>query len=196
MLDEAHKRHPALPIAVSEYGAGAALTQHTDDAAGGPINPRGRPHPEEFQNWYHEASWNALRGRGFLWAAFIWNMFDFSSDSRREGDLSDINEKGLVSYDRLTRKDTFYFYRANWSSRPTLHLVGRRYVDRPYGVIDVKAYSNAAQVRLRLNEQDQGWTPCNAVVCVWHSVHLRPGANALLATADIAGTPLSDSIQW
>src|SRR5262249_10138191 len=47
MLDRAHERHPRLPIAVSEYGAGGALTQHTDDALGGPINPHGRPHPEE-----------------------------------------------------------------------------------------------------------------------------------------------------
>ncbi len=196
MLDEAHKRHPALPIAVSEYGAGAALTQHTDDPAGGPINPHGRPHPEEYQNWYHEASWNALRGRGFLWAAFIWNMFDFSSDSRQEGDLSDINEKGLVSYDRRTRKDAFYFYRANWSNQPTLHLVGRRYVDRPYGVVEVKAYSNAAQATLWVNDGDQGTAPCEGGICLWRSVHLRPGTNMLRGAADAAGETLSDSMQW
>jgi beta-galactosidase len=196
MLDEAHTRHPALPIAVSEYGAGAALTQHTDDPAGGQINPHGRPHPEEFQNWYHEASWNALKSRGYLWAAFIWNMFDFSSDSRQEGDLTDINEKGLVSYDRRICKDAFYFYRANWNTQPTLHLVGRRYADRPYGVVDVKAYSNAAQAHLRLNDREVGLTPCAGGICLWHAVHLSPGANALRATADIAGTPLVDTMQW
>jgi beta-galactosidase len=196
MLDEAHRRHPAVPIAVSEYGAGAALTQHTDDPSGGRINPHGRPHPEEYQNWYHEASWSALRGRDFLWAAFIWNMFDFSSDSRREGDLSDINEKGLVSYDRQTRKDAFYFYRANWSGQPTLHLVGRRYVDRPYGVVDVKAYSNAAQAKLWVNDGDQGTTPCEGGICMWRSVHLRPGPNTLRAAADVAGATLADSMQW
>jgi beta-galactosidase len=196
MLDKAHARHPALPIAVSEYGAGASLTQHTDDPAGGTINPHGRPHPEEFQNLYHEASWNALRGRGYLWAVFIWNMFDFSSDSRREGDLTDINEKGLVSYDRQTRKDAFYFYRANWNSRPTLHLVGRRYVDRAYGVVDVKAYSNAALSRLWLNDRDQGTTPCAGGICQWRSVRLQPGKNELRATADMAGTELIDTMQW
>ena len=196
MLDQAHRRHPALPIAVSEYGAGAALSQHTDDPAGGPVNPHGRPHPEEYQDWYHEASWSALRGREFLWAAFIWNMFDFSSDSRREGDLTDINEKGLVSYDRRTRKDAFYFYRANWSGQPTLHLVGRRYVDRPYGVVDVKAYSNAAQVRLWVNDADQGMTPCEGGICAWRSVHLQPGPNTLRAAADIAGAAQVDSMQW
>ena len=196
MLDEAHARHPALPIAVSEYGAGAALTQHTDDPAGGPINPHGRPHPEEFQSWYHEASWNALRARGYLGAAFIWNMFDFSSDSRREGDLTDINEKGLVSHDRRTRKDAFYFYRANWSTLPTLHLVGRRHDDRQYGVVDVKVYSNAAQVRLWLNDTDQGMRACAGGICLWHSVQLLPGSNELRATADIDGTPLIDTMQW
>jgi beta-galactosidase len=196
MLDEAHSRHPSLPIAVSEYGAGGALTQHTDDAAGGPINPHGRPHPEELQNLYHEASWNALRDRGYLWAVYIWNMFDFSSDSRREGDLTDINEKGLVSYDRRTRKDAFYFYRANWSNQPTLQLVGRRYIDRAYGVVDVKAYSNAAQARLRLNGRDQGVAPCTGGICLWHSVHLISGTNDLRATADMAGTALTDSMRW
>jgi beta-galactosidase len=109
MLDDAHARHPRLPISVSEYGAGAALTQHTDDAAGGPINPHGRPHPEEYQNWYHEQSWAAIRARKFLWGAFIWNLFDFASDIRNEGDLTDINDKGLVSYDRQTRKDAYFF---------------------------------------------------------------------------------------
>jgi beta-galactosidase len=196
MLDEAHSRHPALPIAVSEYGAGGALTQHTDDAAGGLIYPHGRPHPEEFQNWYHELSWNVLRERGYLWAAYIWNMFDFASDSRREGDLTDINDKGLVSYDRRTRKDAFYFYRANWSGRPTLHLVGRRYVNKAYGVVDVKAYSNAEQARLWLNDRDQGVAPCTGGICLWHSVHLMSGTNALSATADISGTVLTDSMRW
>ncbi|MGC1521803.1 MAG: glycoside hydrolase family 2 TIM barrel-domain containing protein, partial [Steroidobacteraceae bacterium] len=196
MLDAAHARHPALPIAVSEYGAGGALTQHTDDPAGGPINPHGRPHPEEFQSWYHEASWKALRDRGYLWAVYIWNLFDFASDSRQEGDLTDVNEKGLISYDRRTRKDAFYFYRANWSSQPTLHLVGRRYLDRAYGVVDVKAYSNAPQATLWLNDRGQGMAPCTGGICLWHSVQLASGTNDLRATADVAGTVLRDSMRW
>ena len=160
LLDSAHREHPEVPIAVSEYGAGAALTQHTDDPLGGPINPHGRPHPEEVQDWYHEESWKQFQGRDFVWGAFIWNMFDFSSDERHEGDLTDINEKGLVSYDRKVRKDAFYFYRANWNPQPTLHLVGRRYVDRPYGVIDVKAYSNARGSSLAQRHRSRRDTLC------------------------------------
>src|SRR5262249_5937120 len=139
-LDNAHRQHSELPMSVSEYGAGAALTQHSDDPNGGPVNSHGRPHPEEYQTLYHEQSWEVLRQRAYLWGSFVWNLFDFASDEREEGDLTDVNDKGLVSYDRRIRKDAFYFYRANWSSQPTLHLTGRRYTDRPYAVLDVKAY--------------------------------------------------------
>jgi beta-galactosidase len=196
MLDAAHAHHPQLPIAVAEYGAGAALTQHSDNPAGGPINPHGRPHPEEYQNRYHEESWAALEPRPYLWGVFIWNLFDFSSNSRNEGDLTDINDKGLVSYDRQTRKDSFYFYRANWNVEPTLHLVGRRHVDRDYAVIDVKAYSNATQAALTVNGNAIGVAPCVRGICLWHGVHLKSGVNDLQAEAQIAGRAFKDSLRW
>jgi beta-galactosidase len=196
MLDEAHARHAGLPISISEYGAGAALTQHSDDAEGGPINPHGRPHPEEYQNWYHEQSWATLKPREYLWGAFIWNLFDFSSDSRQEGDLTDINEKGLISYNRQIRKDAYYFYRANWSTQPTLHLVGRRYVDRAYAVNDIKAYSNAAEARLFLNHTEIGVVPCSNGICTWRSVRLSQGANEFIATAQVNGAAATDSLHW
>jgi len=196
MLDAAHERHPNVPIAISEYGAGAALTQHSEDPAAGPIDAHGRPHPEEYQNLYHEASWNTLRTRPYLWGVFIWNMFDFSSDSRKEGDQTDINDKGMVTYDRTVAKDAFYFYRANWSPQPTLHLVGRRHTDRVRAVLDVKAYSNAAQAQLSLNGVDQGTTRCEQGICIWRSVHLRPGQNDLRATATFGTAQVTDSLQW
>jgi beta-galactosidase len=195
-LDDAHVRRPRLPLALSEYGAGSALTQHSDNALGGPINPHGRPHPEEVQMLYHEQSWQQIKDRSFLWGVFIWNLFDFSSDNRSEGDLSDVNEKGMVSYDRAVKKDTFYFYKANWSSTPTLHLTGRRYVDRPYWAVDVKAYSNAAQARLSINGQDAGTTPCNGGICVWPNARLTPGVNQIVASAEYAGAVLADAVQW
>lgn len=196
MLDSAHVHHAGLPISVSEYGAGAALTQHSDDPTGGPINPHGRPHPEEYQDLYHEASWDVLKSRPYLWGVFIWNLFDFSSDSRSEGDLTDINEKGLVSYDRTVAKDAYYFYRANWSPKPTLHLVGRRYTDRTYAVVDVKAYSNATEARLSINGREQGTASCTEGICSWRGVHLSQGVNELHATANIGGADTADSLSW
>ena len=195
-LDKAHRTHPNLPMSVSEYGAGGALTQHSDNALGGPINPHGRPHPEEVQNWYHEESWKQIAARPYIWGVFVWNMFDFSSDSRQEGDLSEINEKGLVSFDRSVKKDSFYYYRAQWNPALTVHLTGRRYVDRAYGVVDVKAYSNAAEARLSLNGADIGTAKCADGICVWPGVRLAAGENALTATAGKDGATLTDTVQW
>jgi beta-galactosidase len=196
MLDAAHARHPKLPLAVSEFGAGAALTQHSDASDGGPVNIRGRPHPEEYQNLYHEAAWETLRTRPYLWGVFIWNLFDFASDSRKEGDQTDVNDKGLVSYDRTVAKDAFYFYRASWSPRPTLHLVGRRYLDRTQGVLDVKAYSNATRAQLWLNGVAQGTATCSGAICLWRGIHLRPGTNELRAAANFGGSKITDTLQW
>jgi len=101
-------------------------------------------------------------------------LFDFASDSRQEGDLTDVNEKGLVSSDRKVLKDAFYFYRANWSSQPTLHLVGRRHVERPYAVLDVKAYSNATRANLTVNGTDKLRLPVPVVfVCGAQSICSR-----------------------
>jgi len=123
-------------------------------------------------------------------------MFDFASTNRAEGDLTDINEKGLLSYDRAVRKDAFYFYRANWNSNPTLHLTGRRYIDRAYSVIDVKVYSNATQAALQVNGRNIGVTPCTDGICTWHAVSLDPGRNSVVATATIGSAELSDSVEW
>jgi beta-galactosidase len=197
VIDEAHTRHPRLPIAISEYGAGAALTQHTDNPVGGRLNAHGRPHPEEVQTWYHEESWPQLRSRDYLWGVFIWNLFDFAVDTRQEGDLSDMNDKGLISYDRGVKKDAFYYYQANWSDTPVLHLTGRRYLDHPYGVTDVKAYSNAREAKLSVNGVEVGVAACSQGICRWPGVRLTPGLNTLVATARSAmGVPLKDQLEW
>jgi hypothetical protein len=36
-----------------------------------------------------------------------------------------------VTYDRATRKDEFYWYKANWSNQRTVYITERRYNPRP-----------------------------------------------------------------
>jgi beta-galactosidase len=123
-------------------------------------------------------------------------MFDFVSDSRDEGDMRDTNDKGLVSFDRKTRKDVFYYYQAQWSDKPVLHLNGRRYVDRAYGVTDVEAYSNAPSAHLSAGGRDLGEARCVDRLCVWHDVSLQTGETELTASATFAGKPVTDSLTW
>ncbi|MET3654660.1 glycoside hydrolase family 2 TIM barrel-domain containing protein [Dyella japonica] len=195
-LDTMHARYPSMPIGVSEYGAGGGLTQHTDNPLGGPVNVFGRPHPEEYESWVHEQSWKAMAARPYLSGVWIWNMFDFPSDLREEGDAIYLNDKGLVSFDRKVKKDVFYFYKAQWSNEPTLYITSRRYVDRAYPVTDVRVYSNAERATLSVNGQARGEALCPEHICVWQNVALKAGDNQVIVNASIQGHALSDSVTW
>ena len=195
-LDTLHSTHPRLPISLSEYGAGGAISQHSDDVKSGFINFIGRPHPEEYQAWVHEQSWPVLSKRNFVFASWVWAMFDFSSDLRGEGDAYDLNDKGLVTADRKERKDAFWFYKVAWSKTPALHIAGKRYVDRAYPLMDVKAYANAPSAVLSLNGRSLGSATCVDFVCEWKGVKLRPGPNSAVVTASAAGKTLQDTAIW
>jgi len=196
VLDLYHKLHGSVPISVSEYGAGGALSQHSDNALDGVVFPKGHFHPEEYESRLHEIWYRQLKARPYLWATWVWNMFDFTSDSRNEGDMLDTNDKGLVSFDRATRKDVFYYYQAQWSDKPVVHLNGRRYPDRAYEVNDVEVYSNAPAVRLSAGGKDLGEAKCADYLCVWRNVRLSPGETVLTASASFSGQPVSDSVTW
>src|SRR5439155_6535788 len=108
-LDAAHDAvHAAAPnraIGLSEYGAGGSVYQHADPAPR--PNPAGPFHPEEYQDLVHESAWQQIKTRPYLWCKLVWNMFDFASDARHEGDTNGRNDKGLVTFDHRTRKDAF-----------------------------------------------------------------------------------------
>ncbi|WP_395337145.1 glycoside hydrolase family 2 TIM barrel-domain containing protein [Novosphingobium sp. BL-8H] len=195
-LDKLHGAHPQLPLSLSEYGAGGAVTQHSDDVTSGFVNFIGRPHPEEYEAWVHEQSWPEIAKRDFVFASWVWAMFDFSSDLRSEGAAVDLNDKGLVTADRKTRKDAFWFYRTAWSQGPELHLAGKHYVDRAYPVTSIKAYATAPSATLTLNGKPVGEVPCTGFVCEWKNVALRPGANEAVVTARANGRTLRDTAVW
>ncbi|WP_240946808.1 glycoside hydrolase family 2 TIM barrel-domain containing protein [Novosphingobium sp. ERW19] len=196
-LDFLHARRPRQPQAISEYGAGGALSLHTDNPLGGPIDAGGRVQPEEYQSWIHEQSWPQIAARQHVWASWLWNSFDFGTLTRKEGDALSINTKGLISFDGAVRKDAFYYYRAQWSADPTVHVNGRRYVNRALPVTDVRVYSNAPSTELFLNGRSLGMrADCNNRICVWPEVHLDAGENRVEAVGQFASTKVSDSLSW
>lgn len=195
-LDLLHRRYPTIPISVSEYGAGGALTQHVEDPAGHAIASHGRPHPEEYESWLHEQSWPQLRDRPYLWANWIWNMFDFSSKIRQEGDATDVNDKGLVTYDRKVKKDVFFYYKAQWSADPVVHINSRRWAERTEPLTKIRIYSNAPSVSVRFNDKPLGDIPCIDRICEVKDVRLTPGLNRVTASATFDGKPVADAVEW
>lgn len=196
-LDGLRDKRPGQPLAVTEYGAGAATSIHTDNVLGGPIDSRGRAQPEEYSNYIHETALSQIRSRPYLYATWLWNMFDFATTIRAEGDAQDINTKGLVTYDRSIKKDVFYFYKANWSGNPTVHIVGRRHNLRAYATTDVKVYSNAAATELFLNGKSHGvLSGCPQNICIWNAVALSGGDNAIRAVGKFPDSTATDSVEW
>jgi beta-galactosidase len=195
-LDHLHAKHPQLPISISEYGAGGAISQHSDNVRAGYLNFTGRPQPEEYESFVHEQTWPVIRDRKYVFASWVWNMFDFTSDLRKEGDSVDLNTKGLVTDDRKTRKDAFYYYQAQWTQAPMIHLTGKRYADRAYPTMEVKAYSNAPRASLSWNGQALGEVACTDGICRWPGVALRAGANQARVTAQKDGQTVTDSAVW
>jgi beta-galactosidase len=147
-FDEFHKKYPLKPVGVSEYGC-EALNWHTS-------NPKQGDYTEEYQAYYHEELIKQLFTRKYLWATHVWNMFDFGADARAEGGENGQNHKGLVTFDRKYKKDSFYAYKAWLSDEPFVHLCGKRYIDRVEDVTKVTVYSNQPEVELFVNGESIG----------------------------------------
>lgn len=193
-LDAVHKKHPRLRIAISEYGAGASILHH-EEAIRKP-NASGKFHPEAWQTEYHILNWAELSKRDFVWGSFIWNLFDFAASHRTEGDRNGINDKGLVTHDRKTFKDAFWFYKANWRDDiPVLHLCEKRFVERKADKIFVRAFSNVGPAELFVNGKSAGIAEPDAHrVLTWKSVALNPGENVIALRA--VNGKASDTCRW
>lgn len=190
LLAEVRSHIGGHPLAVSEYGAGASVHHH--QLADQQPQPGGRFHPEEWQALIHEEHWKALQKAPDLWSTYIWLLCDFASIKRHEGDSDGLNDKGLVTADRLTRKDAFYFYQAQWTARPMVHITSRRFNPHPTGPTRVKVYSNCDHVELFLNGKSLGRQTAPDHIFVWPGVDLPAGTNKLEARAGA----VTDTITW
>ena len=142
-FDSFHAKFPDIPVGISEYGC-EALNWHTSD-------PEQGDYTEEYQAYYHEELIKQLYSRPYIWATHVWNMFDFGADARNEGGENGQNHKGLVTFDRKYKKDSFYAYKAWLSDDPFVHICGKRYVDRVEDITKVTVYSNLPEVELFAN---------------------------------------------
>lgn len=182
-------------IGISEYGAGASVNQHDQHVSRAPKTD-GPWHPEEWQATVHEGTYAQIVAHPAVWGSFVWNMFDFASAGRHEGDTMGINDKGLVTYDRKVRKDAFYFYQANWSKQPMVYITSRRHTHRNEPLTDIKVYSNSPIVSLTVNGQPMAVEKHDLGIFIAHNVNLRPGDNLITATAQRDGVTVTDQCTW
>ena len=173
-FDRFHEEHPEISIGVSEYGCEGIINWH------GP-KPACKDYSEEYQALYHEHMAKVLDERPWLWSSHVWNMFDFGCAARNEGGVAGRNNKGLVTMDRKTKKDSYYIYKAYWSREPMIHLCGRRYAQRAGETTEIRVYSNQPMVSLYVNGVLESVKSAEKVFVF--SVALKEGFNSILAAA-------------
>ena len=140
-IDFFHLCYPNRCLGYSEYGCEAMPNLHSS-------HPHRGDHTEEYQTVYHEYMLKCFERHPYMWSTHVWNMFDFAADARDQGGEPGMNHKGLVTFDRKTKKDSFYAYKAFWSKDPFVHICGKRYADRTGDETTVKVYSNQPEVSL------------------------------------------------
>ncbi|MGN0521870.1 MAG: glycoside hydrolase family 2 TIM barrel-domain containing protein [Eubacterium sp.] len=174
-IDEFHKLNPDIALGISEYGCEGILDYHND-------NPQMQDYSEEYQAYYHEEMLKTFEKRPFLWSTHVWNMFDFASDMRDEGGCKGRNNKGLVTFDRKTKKDSFFIYKAYWSDEKFVHICSRRYVDRTNENIKIKVYSNCDSVTLYVNGKELETKSADKIF-IFDNVTLVKGENTVKAVS-------------
>lgn len=157
--------------AISEYGAVANIRQQPGDSK----------YTEAFQNSVHEAYLKAISNAPFFWGSFVNSMFDYGSENRREAGLHGVSGMGLVSYDRNTKKDAYYLYKANWNDlEPFLYITSRRNVVRDVRKQNIKVYTNIDDpVTLYVNGKEVSRVVAKDGIVEWSDVMFNIGKNII-----------------
>ncbi|KAB8287072.1 Glycosyl hydrolases family 2, TIM barrel domain-containing protein [Bifidobacterium ramosum] len=151
-LIEQKRSIESRPLGLSEYGTGASIDQHELHPNAHKTRPNSYWQPEEYQSMQHEEALAYINAHDWLWSTSLWNMFDFGVDHRpSEAGRFEINNKGLVTWDRRVKKDAFYLHKANWNRLdPFVYIASRRYTAREEGPSTVRVYSNLDRVWLQV----------------------------------------------
>ncbi|MEN8224167.1 MAG: glycoside hydrolase family 2 TIM barrel-domain containing protein [Bacteroidota bacterium] len=189
-----HQKKPDIRFSVSEYGAGGNIAHQSGDITTDP-DPKGQFFSEGYQTHYHEQTWDAIDESPYIWASYVWNMFDFSVPEWDRGGIKGRNHKGLITYDRKTKKDAFYWYKANWSKEAVLHLSGKRRNSISAGNIHFKAYCNYGIPSLYINGEYKGSMTAgiNKIQYLSRDMTLEPGIYLIEVRAEHHAKGHSDS---
>lgn len=166
------------PLAFSEYGCGGTQHCHSESAQTTTTKGNYERHDIEYMMWLHEGHVAAIRNFPQLLFTAEWQLFDIAVSNRNEGytvcldgettsvddNLRRLNDKGLVERDHVTKKDTFYLYKAEWNPTPFVHICGKDYtrkLDRA-----IKCYTNDGPLTLYVDGAQSGQpvTPVNHIV--------------------------------
>lgn len=196
-IEKMEKEYPWQRLMLTEYGADANIS-HQTEILGDALNWTSPFYPETFQTKTHEYQWSIIAQHPYILASYLWNMFDFAVPTSKRGSMAARNMKGLMTFDRKTKKDSYFWYKANWSKDPVLYLTQRRNALREKKETSVTVYSNIGTPKVYLNGREltgvrKGYTD---VHYVFDNVLLDDGKNLLKAVVSHQGKEYADEIEW
>ena len=198
-VDRVENQFEGYSVIFSEYGTEANINQQKEVVSNrGDCCGFDKDYNESFATRFHEEHWNVISKHPFLLASYIWNTFDFATPMSSQGQVEARNMKGLVTFDRKTKKDPFYWYKANWSEEPVLYITQRRVVNRGSKITPVTVYSNIGEPKLfvngiEINTLTKGYTD---VHCIFENVQLKEGENTIEVKIEKDGQIYEDKIRW
>lgn len=177
-----------LQVGVSEYGAGASIHHQCDSLSKPVVNSPW--HPEQWQAYCHEQQWKTIKERHYFWGTFVNSMFDYGAAHRTDGRTPGIADVGLVTFDRATKKDAFYYYKAVWNNNdPFVHIADRRLQLRTSRKQTIKVYSNQASVELLINGKSHSEIEADGSgIFIWKDIPFSIGEHTIEAIAS-SGNP-------
>ncbi|ANH81586.1 beta-galactosidase [Niabella ginsenosidivorans] len=177
-----HRELPQKPLLITEYGADADNRLHSS-------SPVRFDKTVEYATAYHRAYLETIRSKPFIAGAVIWNLADFSSETRAES-TPHINSKGVLTMDRKV-KDAYRFYQANLLKTPYLHIGSpewdlragiARPGNKPVCTQPVQVFSNQEEIVLKLNGQTLGTAKPRSGIAVFQVPFIN-GPNLLQAAS-------------
>ncbi|MCD7931645.1 MAG: beta-galactosidase [Tannerellaceae bacterium] len=196
-IEKMETEYPDQIFMLTEYGADANI-HHQTEYIGDALSWTKEFYPETFQTKTHEYHWSVIAEHPYIIASYLWNTFDFCAPLWTRGGVPARNMKGLMTFDRKVKKDSYFWYKANWSEDPVLYLTERRNKDREKEITKVTVYSNIGTPEVYLNGQKltgirKGYTD---VHYVFDKVKLQRGTNMLKAVIEKNGKIYEDKIEW
>lgn len=188
---------PGYKIMLSEYGADGNMDIGQEELKMPENVVSGKSFPENYQTETHIQQWAAIQQNPIIVASYVWNMFEFAVPAWNRGGVNARNLKGLVSFDRKRKKDSFYWYKANWNPEPMIYLANRRDNERTKAQSKVQVFSNLKDVKLEVNGKSytakQGVNDKHWVV---EQVDLKQGQNTIVAVGKDGSKELRDEMVW
>ncbi|HEY3237322.1 MAG TPA: beta-galactosidase GalA [Polyangiaceae bacterium] len=113
----------------------------------------------EWLSWWtchYEIPWQRLLRHPFLTGMFVWSGFDYRGEPSPYGWPCINSHFGILDTCGFP-KDEYYYYKANWSDEPLLHVFPHwNWAGRESEIIKVWVFTNCGEVELFLNGTSLG----------------------------------------